>query len=125
VTLGSCAEWLLLYAVYLRRLNASPVAELMAIARFAVCAGVMVLFLALAFAAFDPEGAVDQGAIAVCGTLAGAAVYAGVARWMGIPELEEAVGQLRRRWRPGEVESDPERQDATAISESEQGTLNI
>ena len=125
VSAGAWAEWLLLYAIYVRRLNAAPLGEMAAIARFAVCAGVMVLFLALGFAAFDPEGVVDQGAIAVLGTLAGAAVYVGMARWMQISELEEAMDQLRRRFGRAGRETDPERQDAAAISESEQGSLNI
>jgi hypothetical protein len=68
---------------------------------------------------------VDQGAIAVLGTLAGAAVYVGMARWMEISELEEAMDQLRRRFGRAGRETDPERQDAAAISESEQGSLNI
>ncbi|MEX1103796.1 MAG: lipid II flippase MurJ, partial [Dehalococcoidia bacterium] len=125
VSTAAWIEWVLLYIFYVRRLDAAPLAGLAAISRFAFCGATMALFLALAFAAFDPEGVVDQGAIAICGALAGAAVYAGMARWLKVNELEEATQQLRRGWRRGDVETDPERQDATAISESEQGTLNI
>jgi putative peptidoglycan lipid II flippase len=99
VSAAAWVEWLLLYGTYLRRLDASPVGELNAIARFGVCAGVMVLVLATGFAWTDPQTVTEQGAIAVTGTLAGAAVYAGMAHWMGIPELEEAVGRVRGRWR--------------------------
>lgn len=124
VSAAAWVEWLLLYGVYVRRIDGAPLTDLSAISRFAFCGAAMVLFLAVAFAAFDPAGVVDEGAIAICGALAGAAVYTGVARWMKVPELDEAVGQIRRRWRPSGREGGREGADATA-SDSEQGTLNI
>jgi peptidoglycan biosynthesis protein MviN/MurJ (putative lipid II flippase) len=119
VSAAAWVEWLGLYALYLRRLHAGASSELQAIGRFALCAGAMVLVLAVAFAGFDPAGTVDQGAIAVFGALAGAALYAGLARWMGIPELEEAVARLRGRLRPAAGETEPEGTPAN------QGRLNL
>jgi putative peptidoglycan lipid II flippase len=55
VSVASWMEWLLLYAVYARRVGAETEGELRAIGEFAVCAGVMVVVLAVGFAAVDPE----------------------------------------------------------------------
>jgi peptidoglycan biosynthesis protein MviN/MurJ (putative lipid II flippase) len=46
VSAASWVEWLLLYVVYVRRLEARPTAEVRAIGEYALCAGVMVLVLA-------------------------------------------------------------------------------
>jgi putative peptidoglycan lipid II flippase len=99
VSAASWVEWVLLYAVYIYRLRANPRPELLAIARFAFCAGVMTLFLALGFAWIDPETWLEHAAVAVCGAAAGAAVYAGMAAWLRIEELDEAWAQVRNRVR--------------------------
>ncbi len=96
VSAAAWVEWVALYVVYGRRLHVAPAVELEAIGRFALCAGVMVLFLALGFAAVEPTRTVEQAAVAVFGAAAGVAVYAGMARWMKIPELEEAMAMIRR-----------------------------
>jgi putative peptidoglycan lipid II flippase len=108
VSVASWVEWLLLYAVYVRRVGAETEGELRAIGQFALCAGVMVVVLALGFAAVDPETMAEQGAVAVLGTVAGAAVYAGMARWLGVPELDEAVSRVRGRMGGGGREEESE-----------------
>ena len=97
VAASSWLEWALLYALYLRRTGASAAADLSAIARFALCGAGMTLFLALAFLPFDDATPSQQAVIAVAGGIAGAAVYAGMAHWLGIEELREAVSRLGGR----------------------------
>jgi hypothetical protein len=45
----------------------------------------------------DLAGWRDNLVVAVAGGIAGAAVYAGAANWLRVPELSEALGLLRRR----------------------------
>lgn len=100
VSLSSWLEWSLLYAFYIRRFRASFAPDFAAIARFTICAAVMVLVLAIGFAPFYKVGRLASLEIAVSGTVAGVAIYAGMANWLGVDELSEAVarvsGMLRR-----------------------------
>jgi putative peptidoglycan lipid II flippase len=97
VSVSSWLEWALLYVLYLRRTGASAATDLAAIARFALCGSVMALFLALAFLPFSDATRTQQAVIAVAGGIAGAAVYAGMAHWLGIEELREAASRLGGR----------------------------
>ena len=97
VSLASWLEWSLLYASYTRRTQTPAAVDLAAIARFAVCAAVMALVLALAFAPFSTAGRLANLEIAVAGTIAGVAIYGGMARWLGVAELEEAVARVAAR----------------------------
>jgi putative peptidoglycan lipid II flippase len=107
VSVASWVEWLLLYWFYVRRVQAEAVGELRAIGQFAVCAGVMVLALAVGFVLVEPETVTENGAIAVLGAAAGALIYVGMARWLEIPELDEAVSRFRARFRGGPTEGGP------------------
>jgi hypothetical protein len=57
----------------------------------------MALFLAVAFAPFGKETRIEEGVIALAGSAAGLAVYAGMANWLGIEELREATTRIRAR----------------------------
>ena len=94
VSLSSWLEWSMLYAFYIRRFNAAVAPDLWAIARITLCAGVMVLVLAIGFAPFYKIGRLASLEIAFAGTTAGLAVYAGMAHWLGISELNEAVSRV-------------------------------
>ncbi|MCC6381249.1 MAG: murein biosynthesis integral membrane protein MurJ [Dehalococcoidia bacterium] len=88
-------EWVALYALFTRRAGTNVRADLAALARFALCAAVMALFLALAFAGFEREGRLANGLMAVTGAMAGVAVYGAMAHWLRLPELGEAVARFR------------------------------
>jgi putative peptidoglycan lipid II flippase len=97
VSASSWAEWSLLYFFYGRRTGAPIRADLSAIAKFAFCGAIMALFLAVAFAPFGKETRIEEGVIALAGSAAGLAVYAGMANWLGIEELREATTRIRGR----------------------------
>ena len=101
VSASSWLEWTLLYAFYLKRTGTRVVEDLNAIALFTFCGAAMAFFLAIAFLPVEHHGRQSEAVIAVAGTIAGAAVYAGVAHALGVAEFQEAVQRLRARIRPG------------------------
>ena len=101
VSASSWLEWVMLYVFYLQRTGASAAADLAAIARFAICGAVMALFLTLGLGAVDSGGRLHEVVIAVAGAVAGAAVYAGMANWLGVEELREATRRVTSRFRRG------------------------
>ncbi len=100
VSASSWLEWVLLYAFYIRRTGAALADDLSAIAKFAFCGAIMALVLAIGFAPFDRGSQVSEAAIALAGTIAGLAIYIGMANWLGIEELQEALTRVRSRLRP-------------------------
>jgi putative peptidoglycan lipid II flippase len=107
LSLSSWLEWTLLYGLYLRRTHTSAASDLAAMSRFALCAAAMTLFLAIALLPLNDATRTQQAVIAVAGGISGAAVYAGMANWLGIEELREAVTRLGSRVRRT-VEPEPE-----------------
>ncbi len=101
VSVSSWLEWTLLYALYVRRTGARAVEDLNAIAVFTFCGAAMAFFLAIAFLPVGHHGRQSEAIIAIAGTIAGAAVYAGLAHALGVEEFQEAVNRFRARVRPG------------------------
>ena len=97
VSTASWLEWTLLYWLYTRRTGAEAAADLQAMGTVAVCGGAMALFLAVSLAPLDAGTWRENLIVAVAGGCAGAAVYAGMAHWLGIGELREAVARVRGR----------------------------
>ncbi len=100
VSAASWVEWALLYWLYARRMNAEVAADLRTIATVAVCGAAMALFLAITLAPFDSTSWSENLIIALAGGIAGAAVYAAMALWLGVDELREATTRIRARIRP-------------------------
>jgi putative peptidoglycan lipid II flippase len=98
VSSASWLEWVLLYWAYARRTGANTASDLAAIARFAVCGGLMALAIAAGFIGFDTTGRSANVITAVAGAVAGVAVYVGMANLLRIPELGEAFARLRGRF---------------------------
>ena len=94
---ASWVEWTLLYTLFSRKMRAPVSADLAAIARMGLAAGVMALFLAIAFRPIDHSGRLSEAVIALTGAIAGVAVYVAMANWLRIPELREAVDRVRGR----------------------------
>lgn len=101
VSASAWLEWVMLYVFYLQRTGASAAADLAAIARFAICGAVMALFLALGLGLVDSGGQLREVVIAIAGAVAGGAVYAGMANWLGVEELREATTRVAGRFRRG------------------------
>jgi putative peptidoglycan lipid II flippase len=97
ISLAAWCEWAALYFFYCRRTHSPAADDLRAIGFVAVAAGAMALFLAVTLSPLDLAGWRDNLVVAVAGGIAGAAVYAGAANWLRVPELSEALGLLRRR----------------------------
>jgi putative peptidoglycan lipid II flippase len=95
VSAASWIEWSLLFYFYVQRTEASPLLDLEALGRFAICGAAMTLFLALAFIPFDSTTRTDEALIALSGAVGGAAVYAACAAWFRIPELGESARRFR------------------------------
>lgn len=103
ISASSWLEWAVLYWLYARRTGTAMWQELTATATFALCAAVMGLVLALGFSSYGERGGLEQAVTALGGAVAGALVYIAVARWLRVPELEEAISRARgllRRARP-------------------------
>lgn len=100
VSVSSWVEWIALYVAYVRRTGASMLSDLHAIAVFAICGSVMALFLAISLVVFKTDTPFQNGVVAVAGVLAGGAIYAGIARYLEVPELTAAVARIRQRLRP-------------------------
>jgi peptidoglycan biosynthesis protein MviN/MurJ (putative lipid II flippase) len=100
VSIASWAEWALLYRAYARRTGAPWREDVAALANFAVCGAVMGLVLGGSFAFLETGGQVTSLVTGVAGAVAGAAVYAGLASFLRLPEfvaaLERAVRLVRR-----------------------------
>ena len=101
VSAASWLEWLLLYRLYVRRTGAGAASDVRAFATYFACGALMALVLAVALRPFDIAGRAAAGVVAVAGGVAGAALYAGLAAWLRLPELEEASARLRGRFGPG------------------------
>jgi putative peptidoglycan lipid II flippase len=97
VSLAAWCEWTALYLLYVRRTGASAAADLRAIGVVALAAGVMALFLAVTLSPLDLASWRDNLVVAFAGGVAGAAVYAGMANWLRVPELRTALEQLSAR----------------------------
>ncbi|MEO6396856.1 MAG: murein biosynthesis integral membrane protein MurJ [Tepidiformaceae bacterium] len=109
VSASAWLEWLFLYVLYLGRTATSPLPDLAAIARFAVCGAVMAFFLALALSLLDSSTRSQEVVIALAGAVAGGAVYAAMANWLGVEELHEAASRAFGRFRRGpDVGAPPE-----------------
>jgi len=90
-------EWVLLYWLFARRSGAGVADDMEAMARYAFAGAVMALFLALGFAWYDGGDRADAFLMGIAGSLAGAAVYAGMALWLRIPEAGEVRNRLLAR----------------------------
>ncbi|HEY5476537.1 MAG TPA: murein biosynthesis integral membrane protein MurJ [Tepidiformaceae bacterium] len=100
VSAAAWVEWTALYIAYVRRTGAGILADLHAIAEFAICGAVMALFIAVSLALFKTGTPFQNGVAAVAGAVAGAAVYAGLAHYLQVPELSSAVDRIRERLHP-------------------------
>ena len=97
VSASAWLEWAVLYGLYLRRTGTGATSDLTAIARISLCGAAMALFLAVAFLPLEATTRGQQSIIAIGGGIAGAAVYAGMANWLGVEELREATSRIGRR----------------------------
>jgi putative peptidoglycan lipid II flippase len=99
VAIAAWIEWALLLALYVRQTHIDIWPDLWAISRFALCAALMALTVGLALVAFeDPTGGqVNALLIAGAAAVAGACVYAGLARWLNVQELTYATSGLASR----------------------------
>ena len=91
-------EWLLLYWLFARRSGAPVAGDLGAMARYSFAAAIMALFLAIGFAWYDEGDRAEAFVVGIAGSIAGFAVYVGMARLMRIPELDEVVERARERF---------------------------
>ncbi len=91
-------EWVLLYWLFARRSGAPVADDLGAMARYSLAAAIMALFLAVGFAWYDAGDRAEAFVVGIAGSIAGFAVYAGMARLMRIPELDEVVERARERF---------------------------
>ncbi|MCK9518754.1 MAG: murein biosynthesis integral membrane protein MurJ [Dehalococcoidia bacterium] len=98
VAAASWVEWVLLYALYVRRTGASASSDLAALALFALCGALMAIALAVAFRPFESGGMASQVVIAASGAVAGLAIYAGLAMLFHVPELEDAWSRVAGRF---------------------------
>ncbi len=99
VSAAAWFEWSMLYWRYSRRTGASVLGDLETFARIALCGAVMAFALALLLWPLDHGSRADQLLVALAGAAAGTAVYAGMAHWLGIPELREATERILARVR--------------------------
>lgn len=97
VSAASWLEWSLLYAFFAMRTGASILGDLGAMARYAVCAAIMTLFLSIGFHWFSGGGRLDFALVAIAGAIAGVLVYTAAAHAMGIHELRDAVQRVQGR----------------------------
>ena len=97
VSAASWFEWALLYWFYARRTGAEVSADLRAMGIVAVCGATMALFLAVTLAPLDAGTWRENLVVAIAGAVAGGAVYAAMANWLGVEELGEAVSRVRDR----------------------------
>lgn len=97
VSLAAWCEWTALYVLYVRRTGASAAADLRAIGVVALAAASMALFLAVTLSPLSLSTWKDNLVVAFAGGVAGAAVYAGLANWLKVPELQTALDQLAAR----------------------------
>lgn len=97
VSLAAWCEWTALYLLYVRRTGASAAADLRAIGVVALAAAVMAFFLAVTLSPLDLASWRDNLVVAFAGGVAGAAIYAGMANWLRVPELRTALEQLSAR----------------------------
>ncbi|MCK6564949.1 MAG: polysaccharide biosynthesis C-terminal domain-containing protein, partial [Dehalococcoidia bacterium] len=89
-------EWASLYYLYLRRTGAAGAGDMDAFARIAFSGACMALFLALATWWYDRGDRADSAIVAIAGSLAGAAFYAGMASLLRLPELTSLWARLPR-----------------------------
>ena len=96
VSAASWAEWLLLWRAYGTRTGAEAAPDLAHIARIALAAAAMGLFIALFFSQYENATMAQNAVTAIAGAAAGGLVYAALGSWFRMPELTEAVRRLRR-----------------------------
>jgi putative peptidoglycan lipid II flippase len=96
VGMASWLEWLLLYHLYARRTGADTKEELQFTSAYALCAGAMALFVAVGWSVLDVGGLADSLTTGIALAGGGAAIYAGMAMLLNIPEVEEVLSRLRR-----------------------------
>ncbi|KAA0237916.1 murein biosynthesis integral membrane protein MurJ [bacterium] len=87
-------EWASLYYLYLRRTGAAGAGDMDAFARIAFSGACMALFLAPATWWYDRGDRADSAIVAIAGSLAGAAFYAGMASLLRLPELTSLWARL-------------------------------
>ena len=103
VAIAAWIEWALLFGLYARQIHKDTWPDLWAISRFALCGALMALTVGLALVAFDHPtgGQLNAFLIAGAAATAGAFIYAGFARWLGVEEFELATrGLVSRLKRP-------------------------
>ena len=96
VGVASWVEWLLLYHLYARRTGADTREELQFTSAYALCAGAMALFVAVAWGFLDVGGTGNSLTTGVALAGGGAAVYAGTSLLLNIPEITDVLARLRR-----------------------------
>jgi putative peptidoglycan lipid II flippase len=101
VSAAAWMEWLALYYAYHVRTGAAAGAELHALARMSLSAAVMAFVLVVVLVRNDADGWFENAVLAVGGGLAGALLYIGAARLARIGEVDDAVGRVLERLRPG------------------------
>ena len=95
VSLAAWVEWALLYRAYVIRTGAAATDDIRAIGGFAVAGALMALAVVIGTAPLDQAGRADNVIVALAGGVAGVCVYAGIARLLRVPELDEATARLR------------------------------
>ncbi|MCX7617190.1 murein biosynthesis integral membrane protein MurJ [Tepidiforma sp.] len=98
---ASWAEWLGLYALFLRRTGWNPAEELSAMARVALAGALMAAVLAVATVLLDSETRAHAAVTAAAGVAAGALCYGAACLALRVPELEDVTSRLAARLRRG------------------------
>ncbi len=88
---ASWAEWLILYALYVRQEGYSiqTQKDLMSFAKFAICGSVMALILGVVLPFIKDGGAAATWLTLLIGIIAGAIIYLAFARVLKLPEEQE------------------------------------
>ncbi len=96
LSVSSWLEWVFLYWLYAVRTGSATDAfrDLHAISRIAAAAAAMALFLGIVLPTFDEPGSAASWVTVFAGSIAGLAVYLGVAILLRVDEVEEARKRL-------------------------------
>ncbi len=100
---ASWAEWLGLYALFVRRTGWNAAEDLGAIARVALAGALMAAVLAAATVVLGSERRSDAAVTAAAGVAVGGLCYAAVCRALGVPELGDVTARLVARIRRAPV----------------------
>ena len=97
LAIASWLEWIFLYWLYALRTGSTGEAlrDLHAIARIALAAAAMALFLGVVLPAIDGRGAAASWVTTLAGAVAGGAVYLAVCILLRVREVEDARDRLR------------------------------